>query len=65
MHRCVCHGYFLADMIANIRRIYFYREHPVDGKVNGFPNGQQVDERPDGGGDKTDDDDEQKPIGTR
>lgn len=41
-----------------------YREHPVDGKIDRFPNGQQVDERPDGSRDETDDDHEEEPIGT-
>lgn len=52
-------------LVLRSRHLDLYREHPVDGKVDGLPDWQQVDERPDGGGDETDYDHEQKPIGTR
>lgn len=42
-----------------------YREYPVDGEIDGFPDGQQVHKRPDGRCDETDDNHKQKPIGTR
>lgn len=41
-----------------------YRQHPVDGEVDGFADGQQVDKWPNGRGDETDDDHEQEPVGT-
>lgn len=39
-----------------------YRQYPVDGQFERLPDGQEVDEDPDEGGDEADDGDEQKPV---
>lgn len=67
---CFAHSMSIPNTDALQRYVFIvisstYREHPVDWEVDGFPDRQQVHERPDGRRDKTDDDHEQKPIGAR
>lgn len=40
-----------------------YRQDPVDGQLQGLPDGKQVDEDPDDRRDEADHGDEQKPVG--